>query len=480
MKLSKLFNSTKKRILAGAILALAIFVPVSQSLAAAVTIEGNMGVANKTAGDTTYSSSVNASYNDVVKIEVYYHNRELPDSGKIAQNVRMKIDIPSTPGIHQTQTATISGDNTNTVTKTTSVTLNRSDAYLQYLPGSAVWRHNIGTNDSPNWVDTVISDNVVMGGSGLVLENEQPCYNFSATVTVLARVMVPGVSVTKQVRVKGTTAWSTSITAKAGDTVQYLISYKNTGNTDQNSVVVADKLPQGVTYVNGTTYLANDSAPNGKQVADGVTVGGITIGNYNPGVNAFVIFNATLPSEASLSCGSNLLRNIATVQPAGMNYYYNTADVTINKTCTPPPKTPVYSCDLLTLTTGDNRTVTANVQYTAQNGASFKVATYNWGDSSTPFVTNKTSANHQYSADGTYTVSAKLLFNVNGTDKYAADNANCVKTVTFTTPNTPPQTPPTPPVLPNTGAGSVIGIFGVVSVLGAIGYRLFLGRKFAR
>ncbi len=164
-------------------------------MAATVSIEGTMGVANKTAGDTKYVKSVNAKYNDVVKVEVYYHNRELPDSGKIAQNVRVKVNIPSTAGKTQTQTATIKGDNTNTVTAQTTVNLDRADAYLQYLPGSAVWRHNTGTNDKPNWVDTVVSDNIVTSGTGVVLEDEKPCYNYSATVTVLARVMVPGVNV---------------------------------------------------------------------------------------------------------------------------------------------------------------------------------------------------------------------------------------------------------------------------------------------
>lgn len=479
MKLSKLFNSLPKRIIAATALGLAVLLPAT-TMAAAITIQGSMGVANVTSGEQTYSHSTNATYNQVVKLQVYYHNTELPDSGKIAQNLRVKITIPSTPGKVQTQTATISGDNTNTVTASTTVNLDRSDAYIQYIPGSANWRHNTGTDQNPVWTNTAISDAVVTSGNGLVLENEKPCYNFAATVTVLARVMVPGVSVTKQVRAQGTTAWAASMTGTPGEKVQYLISYANTGNTMQNNVVIGDKLPAGVTYVAGSTQLANGVYPSGKTMPDGLTTNGLVIGSYPSGIKAWVMFDAVLPTADKLSCGTNVLHNIATAQPEGMPVYYGTADVTVNKTCTPPPKTPVYSCDLLTLTPGDNRTVTAKVDYTAENGASLKLVTYNWGDSTTPFVTNKTTADHQYSADGTYTVSTKLLFSVNGTDKYAADNANCVKTVTFTTPSTPQTPPQTPPTLPNTGAGNVIGVFGVVSVLGAIVYRWFLGRKFAR
>jgi uncharacterized repeat protein (TIGR01451 family) len=471
MKLSKLFNSLPKRFAAAATLALAILFPVATMAAGTVNMEGALGVSNVTTGETTYTASTNASYDQVVKYQVYYHNTELPDSGKVAQNVHVKIALPSTAGKTQVATATITADNANTVTSSATVNLDRADAYLQFMPGSAVWRHNTGTNQTPVWTEAKVSDSVVSGG--LTLENEQPCYNYAATVTVLARVMVPGVSIDKYVRIKGTTAWTTTVVAKPGETVQYEIAYKNTGNSTQNDVAIRDQLPAGVTYVAGSALLKNTNFLSGTKLSDAIVTNGVIAGTYLPGAAGYVMFDATLPAANALECGANKLRNIAYAQPSGMNYYYNTADVTINKDCE-QPKTPVYSCDLLDVSSGSNRTVTAIVHYTGLNGASLKMVTYTWGDSSTPLVTDKTSANHQYNADGTYTISTKLLFNVNGTDKYAADSESCVKTVTFTT----PQTPETPPVLPNTGAGSVIGIFGVVSALGAIGYRLFLGRKF--
>jgi uncharacterized repeat protein (TIGR01451 family)/LPXTG-motif cell wall-anchored protein len=482
MKLSRLINSLPKRLFAGFLLTLAIMLPVATSAASAVKIEGSMGAANVTAGNTTYAHSVNASYNQVVKLQVYYHNTELPDSGKIAQNLRVKINIPTSAGKVQTQTATISADNSNTVTDATTVNLDRSDAYLQYIPGSAVWRHNTGTNANIKETDTVLSDSIVNSGTGLVLENEQPCYNFSATVTVLARVTVPGVSIDKQVRVKGDKTWATSITAQPGATVQYLIGYKNTGNSPENQVVIVDKLPQGITYVPGSTVLTNGNYPSGKAVSANTVVNtGLIIGDYAPGINAYVMFEATLPTADKLACGANGLRNIASAQPSGMGYYYNTADVTINKTCTPTPPTttPVFSCDLLSLSQGSNRMVTASVAYTAKNGASFKTVALNWGDGSTPLTTNKTTASYQYAKDGTYTVTAKVLFSVNGKDVFAPDNANCVQQVSFTTPSTP-TTPLTPTELPNTGAGNVIGLFVGVVAASTIGYRLFLSRKLAR
>jgi uncharacterized repeat protein (TIGR01451 family) len=573
MKVSRLFNSLPKRLFAGFLLFLAAMLPITTSAASAVKIEGSMGVANVTNGDTKYAHSVNATYNQVVKLQVYYHNTELPDSGKNAQNLKVKINIPSAPGKTQTQTATISADNSNTVTDSTTVNLDRSDAYLQYIPGSALWRHNTGTNDAPKEVDTKVSDSIVTSGAGLTLEDEKPCYNFSATVTVLARVIVPGVSVDKYVRENGTTNWATSITTKPGATIQYEIAYKNTGNSTQENVEFRDQLPKGVAYVPGSTMLKNSVYPNGTKVNDdGLVTDGIIADSYAPGAAGYVMFTAKVADENALSCGDNLLRNVAYVQPKGMNYFYNTADVHVTRKCetktpvfscdlltiaksdnrtvkatvtytakdgatykstsfnwgdgkttsgtatsashsyakdgtynivatvsftvngvtktdtgnckssvtfkTPPTKTPVFSCDLLNLTQGDNRSVNVSVNYTAQNGATFKTATFDFGDGSTPLTTDKTTANHSYAKDGTYTVSAKLLFSVNGSDKFAPANDACVKQVTFTTTPTPPVTPPTE--LPNTGAGNVIGLGVAVAAISAIGYRLALGRKLAR
>lgn len=584
MKISRLFNSFRKKLAAASIIAIAATLPLAVSAADMVKIEADTTVANatKSAGTMNWGQTTTASYEEVVAVQVVYNNTEDPSSTKDAQNLHVKINIPTTAGTNQTVTTKVTSDNSNTVDGSATVTLDRADAYLQYIPGTATWKH-ADTANGPMTVTEAVSDDVVLGANGLNLGNEHPCQ--AGSIVVQARVMVPGVSIDKTVRVKGTQNWATSITAKAGESVQYMIEYKNTGNSEEKAVVIADKLPTGVSYVAGTTKLANDAAPNGNNVADGIVGGGISVGDYAPGANAFVMFEATLPSEDKLACGDNLLRNIATAQPAGMNYYYNTADVTVHRDCQPPktpvyscdlltlsqndhtvtanvtytakdgatykstsiswgdgttngetshtytkdgeynvvasvtfdvngeaktvtsdgckktvtiktPQKPVYSCDLLSVTKGDNRTVTASVSYTAQGGATFKMVTLDWGDGSTALTTDKTTANYTYAKDGTYNITAKVLFSVDGKDVYAADNANCAKSVTFTTtpsctPGTDKECTPTcetgstaaectPPVLPNTGAGSVIGIFAGVVVASTVGYRLFLGRQLSR
>ncbi len=219
--------------------------------------------------------------------------------------------------------------------------------------------------------------------------------------------------------------------------------------------------------------LENSNFPSNESIAmQSLAPTGVAIGTYKLRCsNALVMFEAKVPTEDKLQLWQQSAPQLASTQPKGMNYYYNTADVTVEKKCEPKPETPVYSCNLLQVTKGDNRTVTAKVSYTAKNGASLKVVTYNWGDTKST-TTDKTTASHQYAADGTYKIAVRLLFSVDGKDVYAPDNANCAQTVTFTPPEQPPVTPPTTPetpeVLPNTGAGSVIGIFAAVTIAGAL------------
>jgi len=484
MKLSPLFNSLPKRLASLAIIMLALMVPTMTTAATAVTIEGGMGVANKTTGETTYKASTNADYNQIVKLQVYYHNRENPDSGKIAENVRVKIDIPSTPGKVQTQTATISGDNTNTVTSKTTVNLDRDDAYLQYIPGSANWRYNAGTNEKVDIQDKKLSDDIVLGGQGLVLENQKPCYNFAATVTVEARVMVPGTGVDKYVqKASEEKNWATSNKAVPGDKLKYRIAYKNTGNTKAENVTVRDSLPPYMTLVPGSTYVYNAKHPypnNGyKDDKDAVNKGGIIIGDYMPGTNALVEFEVQLKDAAAFKCGVTKLYNVATAHPADKPEYFNTAITEVTKKCEESPKTPIYTCDEFKLTPGANRTVTAEVtKYTATNGATLKTITYDFGDGSNATRNFGTAVNHTYANNGPFTVTASLLFSVNGKDQVVKSEA-CAKPVSFTTPVIPttPGTPETPAELPHTGAGDVVALFAAATLIGAVAHQLIVRRR---
>jgi uncharacterized repeat protein (TIGR01451 family) len=480
---TRLFNTLPKRIAGiGATLAAVLALPLATLAAPSVRLDGTMGIANVTRGDTTYRESVAASYDEVVKVQMYYHNRENPDSGKVANDLRLKFEVPTTAGGTQTIRGTLSSPDSNTVNDSVTVNLDRADAYLEYIPGTAKWKHNAGTNDNVNIVEETISDEVVYGGTGLRLENAKPCFNFDATVTILVRVRVPGIKIDKQVRVKGQTQWSTSNTAKPGDTLEYQLAYKNAGNTTHEMVEIRDNLPQKLSYVPGSTKLKNSAGV--KTVADGVTADGIIVGNYTPGGAAYVLFEAKLPEADKLACGVTEFRNVGVAQPKGMNEFYNTAITKVEKKCEEAKK-PV--CDMLEVVKLDGRKIRATVRFTA-NGATLNNVTYNFGDNTTPLVTNNTSVEHTYAADGTYTVTASLRFN--GVDGVVTGES-CTKRVAFVPQDKcpipgkeslPKNSPdcketPTTPELPKTGAASLVGLFAATSVAGGVAHNVISRRK---
>lgn len=471
--LSRILGSLPKRVAAGAILALAIALPVAVSAASTVQIEAETGVANVTAGDTTYSSSVNASYDQVVKVEVTYDNDEAAGSGKDANNLRVKINIPSTAGATQDITTTTSADNSNTVNGSVTVNTGSSDAYLEYEPDTAVWEHTLANG-------TIVTQNLgsngdsIVGSNGVVLENEVPCH--AGSVTILARVMVPGVKIVKQSEVLGqSNAWSNDNTAQPGDTLKYMITYQNTGNTDENSVVIRDSLPPAMTLVPNSTYLYNSNNPNGVFYnSDNITDGGIVIGDYLPGGIAYVVFEVKVPAASAMACGMTEYRNVGVARPEGMDEYYNTAITDVTNQCS--PSQPTYACTAFTVTQGDNRSVTvSNFKTTETNGATFNNVVIDWGDQSTPLTTNTpVGQKYQYAKDGTYNINATAHFTVNGKDV----TANCAtQTVSYTSPTTP-STPPQQ--LVNTGAGNEVGLFVAATIVGFAGYRLYLSRRLAR
>jgi len=145
-----------------------------------------------------------------------------------------------------------------------------------------------------------------------------------------------------------------------------------------------------------------------------------------------------------------------------------------------PPPIAVTTCDMLTLTptavkTGEK--VTAKVNFTATNGATFKSAVVNFGDSSANVnsASNGTfSVDHTYTVANTYDVTAVLKFMVNGQEVTASD-ANCKAKITVTT--TPPAVLPAATELPNTGSGAIAGIFALTTLAGATLHNVVARRR---
>jgi uncharacterized repeat protein (TIGR01451 family) len=475
-KLSHLFNSLPKKLSAVALLALALIVPVATSGAQnLVSMEADTTVSNATAnaGTMNWATSASAKYNEVVAIQVVYNNTEDPSSNKTTNNLKVAINLPSTSANSQTVTTSVSADNMTTINGSAKVNFSDGPAYLQYIPGTATWKH-ASTANGPMTTTTTLSDSQISATStGVVanLGNENPCQ--AGSLVIQARVIVPGLTVDKFVRHAGDKDWSRSINANLGDKIQYEIAYKNTGNTVEKNVEFRDQLPKGITYTAGSTKLMNGNYPSGTAItSDAVVTNGILTGDYAPGATGFILIDAVVDTNnANLKCGNNLLRNIGFVQPKDMNYYYNTADVNVNKEC---QSSASFTCDLLKVEKSGDRKVEVTKFSHSQSSATFQNVTIDWGDGSSALTTDQAvGKTHSYAKNGSYTISAVAHFSTNSGSE-TATSQNCNQTVNFVA--TPPSKPT---VLPETGAGNIFAIFALSSLAGAIAH-WFWKRKVAR
>lgn len=154
-------------------------------------------------------------------------------------------------------------------------------------------------------------------------------------------------AVQKKVSKADANNWQDTMNVTAGETVDYRIEYKNTGEVQQNDVVIKDKLPANVSYVPGTTMLFNSKNPNGKALSDNVTkTEGVNIGSHAAGANSFVVFQAKIGTDADLTCGTNKLVNTARVI-TDYGVKEDTADVTAEKVCEEVPA-QIEVCELAT------------------------------------------------------------------------------------------------------------------------------------
>lgn len=381
---------------------------------------------------------------DVLTLMVYVHNgadaslNDQPDNPGVATNTKVRVALPTTIAKTQQATAYVSADNATPGTVYDTMDFgaaNGGSFALEYVPGSAHVRGN--------YIDTQASDSIVTTGA-LVGTNAldgrvKGCFKEMVYVTLKVKVKMPQYNIEKEVRMKGQTSadWAENKAVKTGDTVQWLIAFKNTGATPLKNVNIIDKVPTGMTVVPGTIKLINGNYPGGYVYsADALQDNGRTInvmiGDYNPdaaGVG-YVMFDAKIDQPEPTICEPHNLVNQAFATPQGFGAIWDDASVTVpGNDCQTP--TPVYSCDDLTLTPNySNRTVNAAVKYTAKDGATYKNTTLTWGDNKQDVITG-TTASHQYATDGTYTVTANMLFTVNGVDKAPAVNPACSESVTF-------------------------------------------------
>ena len=288
----------------------------------------------------------NSAYSDKIALEpgkeyqgyVYFHNNAAANLNLVAQNTTMRVELPAVVDGSATTNAFVRASNASPVEVFDDTTLTaKSTVALRMVPGSATI-HSRGAVNGQKLSDSLITDGVSLGYNKL--DGKLPgCNEFAGYVTFRFVADQPNFTAEKEVSKHGANKWAESYNAQPGETVDFLLQYKNTGTTAQNNVVIKDELPRGMTYVPGSTKLGNPTNPQGVPTNDGVTTNGINVGSYNPGQNAWIIFSAKVENKDQLECGINTLTNKQIIE-TNNGSKSDTAKVTVTKKCdeTPQPE----------------------------------------------------------------------------------------------------------------------------------------------
>lgn len=365
-------------------------------------------------------------------VRIYVHNNANANLNLTATNTRVTVGLPTNTGKDLNFTGYVSADNAQPgkVYDDAGLT-SANDFNIAYVPGSAEIYNNATGPGGRKLSDSIVQPGGAQVGYEANDGNVPGCFQYASYVYFKVKVQGPQTStfdMQKTVRKKGDAAWQEKVDAKAGETVQYRIKYSNTGQVQQDNVTVKDTLPNGVSYVPGTTMVYNTATPNGFKASDNVTTGGINIGSYAPGSTAYVMFDAKIAENDKLPvCGPNTLRNVASVT-TDYGSKDDDANVVVPKECQPPKAK--YECSGLTVNKISRTQFSFKATSTIEN-ADFVKYTYVVKDASGKEIKridgNQTAAvTYENATAGKYTVTAYLTVKVNGSDQTVTSQA-CAK-----------------------------------------------------
>ncbi len=371
-----------------------------------------------------FKDSMEVKDGQEILLRAYVHNNGADnlnganlDGPTVAKNTRVSFRLPTATEKNLRSIAYVYADNASP-----QVVEDSADFYaaypfsLQYVTGSAV-AYNNAVPAGMKLDDSIVSNTGALIGYQTANGVVPGCLQYANIVTIKVRIKmeVPKTTkftVDKQVRKVGETTWKKVMDINAGDDLEYKIGFDNTGDARINNVAIRDVFPSDkLAYVAGSARLVNSNVPNGTPITDDILKSGVIIGDYSPGINAYVTFRAKAKAVDSYPCGKTRIENYGAAQPRdSAQTEQSLAVVNVNRTCVTQFS---YSCSALDATSvaiklGDTVTYTAKVgqlSNTSVTGYVFKVNGVVRQDS-TSAVFNYTPA-----TVGTYTVDVQIRVN---------------------------------------------------------------------
>lgn len=351
-------------------------------------------------------------------VRMYVHNNAASNLNLVAENVTAKFNVPTTTAKKVEVSGILSSSNATPNEYWDSVSFVSNDAFnLVYVAGSAKWENNgVGKKDGVALSDSVVTNSGVKLGYSALDGKIPGCFEYAGYLTFKVKPQfqhTANIGIAKSVAKHNDiadptdkleqTKWQQSIEAKPGEVVDYVIDYRNAGNTNQLGVVINDMLPEGMEYVPGSTkYVIYRSTGEVYREgnwggADTITQNGINASEANSGFaptkNAHsyvVMFSAKVKESAKpTKCGTkNTLKNVAKVSATvDGERFSNTDDADVVVPADECKPEAVYTCDKLNVNKIERTKYEFTTNYTIKNATFVKVV-YNI-DGKIYDVTNK-------------------------------------------------------------------------------------------
>lgn len=310
-------------------------------------------------------AEVGGKFLDEVKIvpgkeyEVYiaYHNNAasnynlLEGAPGMATYVRISSQLPSTVSASKKGKVSAILSSANATPKEVwdeayFTTDSAADVKLKYVPDSATIYNNGQLNGKKLAGDLLFSEDGIYIGVNELNGYIPGCFEYSGHIIYRVRAEQAASKVTKSASLDGVNFFKV-VNPKPGDTVTYRIEFENTGSTDLTNVTFRDKLPKGVTLIEGTTILVNNANPNGVTMADTIGLNGFNTGLYGEGAKAVLTYKVKVDEDIVKDgvCGTNSFINTIIVDHDS-GELKDTSTVQVERTCTEnedpgtPPELP--------------------------------------------------------------------------------------------------------------------------------------------
>jgi hypothetical protein len=239
----------------------------------------------------SWGTSATATYGDTVSYLVHVHNNVI---GSTANNVNVKVTLPTTNFTSYSSVATVSADNATAVTGSTTLTLSEASK-LNYIPGSTImYDHN-------NQVLGTLPDTIMT--TGVNVGNINGCWEYETwirfKVKVADRIPVPTCTISANpssiIRGSSSTLTFSSANATSG-LIDNSIGSVGTSGTRVVSPTISTAYTYTVSGEGGTTSCS--TSVNVNEPAHYLTINGTLTG-----------INCGDPSNFSASAVVTVLEN---------------------------------------------------------------------------------------------------------------------------------------------------------------------------